>query len=228
MRSKILRVATVLAASTLGVVAVATPAAAHVTVNPGEVEGGDYARLVFQVPTESEEADTVALKVHLPEDTPFASVRTAPVPGWSAEMETTTLDEPLEMHGREIDEAVSVITWTADGDDDGVKPGEFGEFPVSVGPLPDEGELIFKAIQTYSDDTEVSWIDEPTDGHHEPAEPAPVLTVTAADEAAHAAEEESSAGNSGGALAVTLAGVASALALAALAISVIGLRRRDK
>jgi hypothetical protein len=56
-----------------------------------------------------------------------------------------------------------------------IKPGEFQEFPVSLGPLPtDTDKLVFKAVQTYSDNSEVSWIQEPGAEH-----PAPVLSLTA-------------------------------------------------
>ena len=37
----------------------AAPALAHVTVNPSEATKGEFARLAFQVPNESETADTV-------------------------------------------------------------------------------------------------------------------------------------------------------------------------
>ena len=73
-----------------------------------------------------------------------------PVPGWTVAVEKRKLDPPLEVHGSQITEAVSKITWTATGDA-AVKPGEFQEFPVSMGPLPEVDQLVFKTLQTYSD-----------------------------------------------------------------------------
>lgn len=223
MPPTIRRVAAVVFAATFVAAAVSGTAAAHVTVEPEVVEGGSQARVDFQVPNESESADTVKLEVHLPQDEAFASVRTMPVPGWSVETETVELDEPIEVHGREVDEAVATITWTADSDDDAVGPGEFAEFPVTLGPLPEEGEVVFKAIQTYSDGEEVAWIDEPEQGA-EPLEPAPVLTVAADSDD----ETATDPGDSGVGLAVTLSGVATALALIALAAAVIALRGTNR
>jgi uncharacterized protein len=61
-----------------------------------------------------------------------------------------------------------------------LKPGEFGEFNISVGPLPkDAPSITFKALQTYSNGEVVRWIDIPANGE-KVDHPAPVLTLTAA------------------------------------------------
>jgi len=86
--------------------------------------------------------------------------------------------------GDEISEVVSRITWTASAPDTAIKPGQFLEFPLSLGPLPDTDKIIFKALQTYSDGSVVRWIDEPpAAGGTEPEHPAPALALskTAAD-----------------------------------------------
>ncbi|WP_018348147.1 YcnI family protein [Longispora albida] len=157
------------------VLATAAPAAAHVTVD-GQAKKGGYARVVFRVPNESDTASTVKLEVNLPESQPMSSVRTQPVPGWTAELVKTKLATPLESHGRKITEAVTKITWTATSEDAQIKPGQFQEFPVSVGALPQADQMVFKAIQTYSDGNVVRWIEEKT-GAEEPAKPAPVLKL---------------------------------------------------
>jgi hypothetical protein len=41
-------------------------------------------------------------------------------------------------------------------------------------------QVVFKALQTYSDGTVVRWIDEPTTDGTEPEKPAPVLKLTPA------------------------------------------------
>lgn len=82
------------------------------------------------------------------------------------------------MHGKKVDKAVSKVTWTAE--DSGIEPGFFEQFPLSVGQLPeDTDQLVFKALQTYSNKEVVRWIEEPTEGGEEPETPAPVLTLTA-------------------------------------------------
>jgi uncharacterized protein YcnI len=163
-----------------GILAVAAPAAAHVTVDPTEATQGGFARLTFRVPTESDTLSTTRVEVHLPEDAAIRSVRTMPLPGWDAELTRRTLDEPIERdNGEVITEVVSVLTWTAQDEDAALAPGEFGEFAVSMGPLPEVEQLVFKALQTYSDDSVVRWIEEPGDGA-ELEHPAPVLTLAPA------------------------------------------------
>ncbi|MFG3552852.1 YcnI family protein [Micromonospora sp. NPDC047557] len=184
---------TATAAAALAFTAVATavlgfagPASAHVTVNPKEATQGGYARVAFRVPNESDTASTTKLEVVLPENAPIGSVSTIPVPGWTVTTEKRKVDPPIDVHGSQLTEAVSKITWTATGDA-AVKPGQFQEFGVSMGPLPKVESMVFKTLQTYSDGNVSRWIDEPQPGGEEPEKPAPVLTLTAAGPSASAA-----------------------------------------
>lgn len=161
------------------IVALAVPASAHVTVNPDTATQGGYAKVTFRVPNESDTASTTKLEVNLPTDTPFASVSFKPVAGWTTATTKATLATPIEAHGSQITEAINKITWTATGDA-AIKPGQFQEFDVSLGPLPEVDQVVFKALQTYSDGKIVRWIDEPTADGTEPESPAPVLTLTPA------------------------------------------------
>lgn len=172
----------VVAALTL---ALAVPAAAHVTVNPNTAVQGGYTKVTFRVPNESDTASTTKVEVNLPPDAPFASVSLKPVAGWTMTAEKGKLAQPIQAHGSPITEAVNKITWTATGDA-AIKPGQFQEFDVSLGPLPKVDQVVFKALQTYSDGTIVRWIDEPTTDGTEPDKPAPVLKLTAAAAAAAA------------------------------------------
>jgi uncharacterized protein YcnI len=176
-----------LGAALVGVFGLALPASAHVSVNPQEVTQGGYGRVAFRVPNESDTASTTKVEVNLPENAPIGSVSTIPVPGWTVAVEKRKLDQPLDVHGSQITEAVSKITWTATADA-GVKPGEFQEFGVSMGPLPTVDQLVFKTLQTYSDGNVSRWIDEPAAaGAQEPEDPAPVLKLTPAADSAPAA-----------------------------------------
>ncbi|AGZ42340.1 YcnI family protein [Actinoplanes friuliensis] len=159
--------------------ALAGPAAAHVTVNASTAVQGGYAKVTFRVPNESDDTNTTKVEVNLPADTPFASVSLKPVAGWTMVATKGKLAKPIEAHGTQISEAVSKVTWTATGDA-AIKPGQFQEFDVSIGPLPQTPQVVFKALQTYSDGTIVRWIDEPTTDGSEPEKPAPVLKLTAA------------------------------------------------
>ena len=168
-----------------GALAVATPASAHVTVNPREAAAGGYHKLSVRVPNESPTAGTVKVAVSLPTDTPLASVSVRPHVGWDAEVTRAALPEPVQSGDLELTEAVTRITWTAQP---GVRvaPGQFEEFDISVGPLPEDVDsLSFPATQTYDDGEVVSWDEPVTEGGEEPEHPAPVLTVTAAPQASH-------------------------------------------
>jgi uncharacterized protein YcnI len=156
----------------------APPASAHVHVDPSATTAGGYAVLTFRVPTESTTASTVGLTVTLPADTPFTSVRTEHVPGWTATVTTADLPAPVtDDDGTTITTAPTAVTWTAT--DGGLAPGEFGELKVSVGPLPESGTVFLPAVQTYSDGTTVAWVEQ-AQGTAEPEHPAPSFTVSAA------------------------------------------------
>jgi uncharacterized protein YcnI len=177
MRRSALRLALV-AAPALAVVGLALPASAHVTVNPNTAAAGGYTKLTFRVPTESDTASTTKLAVYFPADHPFASVSVKPHPGWSFKVSDEKLKTPIASDDGQVTEAVSRIVWTADSAAEAIKPGEFDEFDVSVGPLPDSGSLEFKALQNYSDGSVVRWIEDSVAGQDEPEHPAPVLTIT--------------------------------------------------
>jgi periplasmic copper chaperone A len=159
--------------------ALAVPASAHVTVNPSTATAGGYSKVTFRVPNESDTASTTKVEVNLPADKPVASVSVKPVTGWDVVATSSKLAKPLDAHGTQITEAVSKIVWTAKAGSE-VKPHQFQEFDVSMGPLPESGEMVFKALQTYSDGNVVRWIDEPATDGTEPESPAPVLKLVAA------------------------------------------------
>lgn len=216
------RGAAVLAGSVLLLGLGAGTALAHVTVNPNTATAGSYAKLTFRVPTESDTASTVSVRVALPTDSPFASVSTQPVPGWTATTETKTFDPPLVTGKFTLTEATSAVTWTAD-DGVGVKPGEFQEFSLSVGPVPDVASLTFPATQTYSDGTVVQWSEVAADGAdpHSLDHPAPLLTITSSTD--HGTSADTVPGSD--TTAQILGAAALALAAIALVIAVLGLKR---
>lgn len=168
------------AASLIGVLATAGAAQAHVTIDPTQASQGGYTRIAFRVPTESDTASTTKVDVNLPADQPIASVSLQPVPGWTGKLIKTKLAKPITTDDGEVTQAVTEITWTANSPDTAIKPSQFQEFPVSLGPLPKTGSITFKVLQTYSDGTIVRWIDLRTPGQAEPENPAPVLTLAPA------------------------------------------------
>ena len=211
-------------------VLLAAPSWAHVTVDPGTATQGGYTALSFRVPNESDSTSTTKVQVFLPQDHPLASVSIKPHPGWHAKVVTKKLATPLTTDDGEVTEGVFSITWTPDNRQDAIAPGEYDEFDVSVGPLPEVTSLTFKTLQTYSDGTVVRWIDPPAaEGQPEPEHPAPTLTlVPASDEAAAVADP--GAGDSGddgdgtATTALVISIVAALLGAGALGVSL--LRRR--
>jgi len=156
----------------------AGPASAHVSVRPEGNTAGSHTKFVVRVPNESDTAGTVQVKLELPADTPFPSVRVQPRPGWTAELTRTQFPEPVQVGDSTLDEAVTAITWTADP---GVRigPDEFDEFAVAVA-LPEAGTYYLPATQTYDDGEVVAWAGVPVEGQEEPQRPAPSLEVVEA------------------------------------------------
>ncbi|MCA5894772.1 YcnI family protein [Isoptericola sp. NEAU-Y5] len=180
-RRRALRTGTVSGAALLLVAVGAGAASAHVTVTPDQAEAGGYVTLTFKVPNESATASTTAVEVALPADTPFTSVSVEPVPGWSAQVATTELPAPVEVHGTEITEAPVTVVWTADSEDAAIDPGEFRRFTVSAGAVPhDVDTILLPATQTYSDGEVVAWDEPAGEDGAEPEHPAPTLVVTPA------------------------------------------------
>jgi uncharacterized protein YcnI len=194
-------------------------AAAHVTVNPREAAAGAFVVLDVRVPNERDAASTTKVDLQLPDGFVFAAYQ--PVSGWSVNVTKEKLAQPVQTDDGEVTEQVSQMTWTATGD--GVAPGQFVEFPISVQIPGKAGDtLTFKAVQTYSNGEVVRWI-----GPESADEPAPTLKVTAPasaeQDAAAAAADVSSDGDGNStkenlALGFGLAGLAVGLAALGVAI----------
>lgn len=169
-----------LAGAALLAIAAPLAAHAHVSVSPGQAAAGSYASLTFKVPNESATTGAIKLEVDLPQDTPFTSVSYLPVPGWSAEIETSQLPKPVQVHGGTVTEAPTKVTWTADKGTS-ITAGQFQQFVISVGPVPDTGRVLLAAYQTYSDGQVVAWDEESAAGSTaEPEHPSPVLYINEA------------------------------------------------
>jgi uncharacterized protein YcnI len=176
-------------------------ASAHVTAKVlGEAaQQGGYSKITFRVPNEDDAAGTVKLEIKLPADAPITGARTKPMAGWTAEIVKAPLDKPITVHGAEIKEAVSTVTWTAAAGTR-IAPGEFEEFELSVGPLPETDQLVIPAIQTYEGGKVVAWDQPPATNGSEPEHPAPVIELAPEGEDAHggsAPDVENAAAESG-------------------------------
>jgi uncharacterized protein YcnI len=176
-RSGLRRTAVILTAAGLGLLATALPASAHVTISPNTAaQGGSDTDLTFRVPDEEANASTTTLQVTFPVDHPVTSVLVQPIAGWTATVQNTTLATPITTDDGTITQVVSQVTWTGGN----IQPGQYQGFHVIMGLLPkDTGQIVFKAVQTYSNGDVVRWIDLAQPGQPAPDHPAPVLTLTA-------------------------------------------------
>jgi uncharacterized protein YcnI len=171
-KTTLLKSATALGAGALLAVAVPLAASAHVTINPSAAEAGGYSVITVKVPNESATATTTRVELSLPTDTPFTSVRYVPVAGWTAELVTEELPEPVTVNDTEITEAITSVVWTADAGSE-IADGQLQQFQLSLGPVPDVGSVILPTDQFYSDGSVVSWSDTDEDAEL----PAPVLYI---------------------------------------------------
>jgi uncharacterized protein YcnI len=225
-----LRLLTVAAVAAASVGLTALPALAHVSVSSSDATQGGFGVVTFRMPNEVDNANATELKVQLPADQPLASVAVKPQPGWAYTVSTAKLATPLtDDDGNKVTDYTSVVDWKATAG--GIKPGEYAEFQLSVGPLPKADKMIFKAIQSYSDGKVVSWIDVPPAGStEEPESPAPTLTLTSGTPAAAVAAPVATAGSGASKGSVTgayvVGGIGLLAGLAALALAATGRRRR--
>jgi periplasmic copper chaperone A len=240
MSTTLKRAAAVVVPAGAALALVAAPAAAHVTVSSPDAAPGGYGKLVFRVPNETDDAATVKLQVRLPADAPFASVSTKPHPGWNVRVQNAKLAEPVEVGDLTLTEAARTVTWTAQPGN-GVEPGEFDEFELSVGPIADDAtSLAFPTVQTYDDGEVVRWTQPTPEGGAEPEHPAPVLDLTGAadghsdgDEAAMRVASEAQSDDADSAAADDTDAVARTLAVGGLVVGVVALgsslvgRRRE-
>jgi uncharacterized protein len=165
-----------LASGAVAAALLASPAVAdaHVTVQPTQVPAGGFVRLDVRVPNERDDASTTKVDVQFPPG--FAEASYEKVPGWTIKVAKAKLAKPIKTDDGPVTEAVSRITWTARTTADGIPPGAFQDFGLSVQvPGKPGAALTFKALQTYSNGTIVRWIGAPGSDT-----PAPAVKVTAA------------------------------------------------
>lgn len=173
------RTPTRIAAASVGALAVvlaaALPASAHVTIkDPVQAAVGSYPTLTFLVPNERESANTEKLQVILPTEAAakLPNALAKRVPGWKHVIE--------KRGGDGIGEGVVSVTWIAQSNRASIHAGEFEEFKLSVGQIPDTEKIYFEAVQTYSNGEVVRWDERPTAETPHPAHPAPSLKVVPA------------------------------------------------
>jgi uncharacterized protein YcnI len=150
--------------------AVALPAAAHITIPEGEVPSGGSSVIHFRVPHGCEGAATDTVEVQLPDG--VVSGQPEFIPGWTVETETVE-SEPYERFGETLTERVGVIRWSG-----GELPDlAYLDFGVRATFLADEGTVLAFPVVQRCGDLEEAWIEPTVEGEAEPEFPAPTLTV---------------------------------------------------
>jgi uncharacterized protein YcnI len=203
----------------LGALALPAAAGAHVTIQPSQAVPGAFTVENVRVPTERDDAATVKVDVQLPNG--FAAVSYEAIPGWKVKVTKAKLSTPIQTDDGPITEGVRQITWTADSKGDGIQPGAFRDFPISVQIPGKVGQkLTFKALQTYSDGQVVRWIGAP-----DADQPAPQLTLVAAAGASSATTPQSTVTTPAGMVMSDPGGggASKGLAFAALVAGVLGI-----
>ncbi len=156
MRAKIVGVMAAAAAMT---VVWGGAASAHVTVSPPALpQGSSDAILTFRVPNESTTAAVVGLRIQLPTDHPIIVVSPEAGSGWQVAVHTVQLPRPITTDDGTFTSVVTEIDWSGAS----IPVGQFGEFDLLAQGIPSGTDnLVFKALQQYSDGTTVSWIQVP-------------------------------------------------------------------
>ena len=156
----------------------ASVAAAHVTVSPSSLsQGTSDAVLTFRVPNESPTASVVGLKIQFPLSHPIVLLNPQAGSGWNVTVHKAKLPKPITTDDGTFTSTTSEIDWTGGS----IPVGQFGEFNVLAQGIPTgTSQLVFKAIQRYSDGSTVSWIQVPTKAVPDPPHPAPTLALTVA------------------------------------------------
>ena len=195
----------------------ASPAWAHITVHPSTLPAGSSdTELTFRVPNERDNANTVKAQVFFPTNLPLLTVDVLPIPGWSSVVQTQTLSKPVQTDDGPVSQIVTDVTWTATGA--GIRPGQYEDFEVAAGLVPDKpAQLVFKALQTYSSGEIVRWIQLVTSQDPNPDTPAPILTLTFGNERIEHVSDRRVAAQAAGSSSNT---TADTLAVVALVLSV--------
>lgn len=210
MVSSFLRFAAVV--STVAIVALlsASSATAHVTAAlEGPAAPGDYALITLRVPTESGTAATTKVEMRIPEDVVLKNVLVEPVPGWRIDTTKKKITPITEDDGDQVTEVIDSVTWTATGP--GIPRGQFVQFGLDVGPLPDISTLALPTMQFFADGTERAWTQKKT-GPDDPESPEPVVAIGAAP-------------GGGGGMSSLIAWTALGLSVIALALGVFAIDR---
>jgi hypothetical protein len=160
MRAQMVRWVRRFGAAVVGVIAalaVAGVAYAHVEVEAEPAVGGAAAVVTFSAEAESPSSGIKSVQIILPAGIAPSdvSLKSGP-PGWT-------------------------LTPTADGytvAGPALPRGRDAEHAITVKALPNQPQVVFKALVTYANNSVDRWIEEPSTANPNPDQPAPILKLT--------------------------------------------------
>lgn len=179
MNTRLLARTAVLPALAVGVLALAGPASAHVTVSPSTTVAGAYTVLTVSVPHGCDGSATTKVAIKMPDD--IVEVTPTRNPFYDVRKVTTKLDQPLTAEdGDQITERTSEVVYTARTP---LPDGERDAFELSL-QIPEDAAgttLVFPSVQT-CEQGQTAWTEVPAAGQSEDdlEHPAPSFEVTAA------------------------------------------------
>ena len=172
MTRHITKLVTALAVAFLTLAALGGVASAHITPVDPTAPAGTYATVELQVPHGCDGQATNKVSVQLRDD--ISSVTAQSIPGWTVEYERSPLDEAIEVHGQEVTEYVSSVTWTATGDP--LPDDQFMRFGISMRTPDLAGEtILLPTVQNCVDGSDAAWIVADPDADN----PAPSVELVA-------------------------------------------------
>ena len=93
-----------------GLLAGATFASAHITLeNPQAPVGASY-KAVLRVPHGCEKSATTAVRVRIPDG--FIEVKPMPKPGWKLDVVRGKYQKPMSVRGTKVTEGVTEVDWS--------------------------------------------------------------------------------------------------------------------
>ncbi len=143
------------------VVAGATSALAHITLETKEAPVGSIYKAVFRVPHGCAGKPTVGIRVRIPEG--VIAVKPQPKPGWTLAKVKGKYEKSYDYYGTSTNEGVKEISWTGGS----LPDDEYDEFVARVylaGDLKPGSMLYFPVVQECADGLTSRWIEIPEAG----------------------------------------------------------------
>jgi periplasmic copper chaperone A len=157
-----------------GVLAGATIAFAHITLENQQAPVGASYKAVLRVPHGCEKSATTAVRVRIPDG--FIEVKPMPKAGWKLDVVRGKYQKPLSVRGTKVTEGVTEVDWSG-----GNLPDAYYDEFVLTGFIGDEapaGQSMYFPIVQECEKGITRWIEIPSgDGGPEPAEPAAGLKL---------------------------------------------------